>query len=291
MRTRFSFLLPHPTMSRRENSPMFSKRLPFAAALCLFIFAVNLRAQPVKVHFQEGVTHGFLVLRDPHGKIIATGDMLQWAIRDKHFYSQLIFHFYDGSLYSDTVIYEEHGTFKLISDHLVEKGPSFKVQSEQWLDIPKREFKARTVDEHGKSKYVEKHKMKLPDDVMNGLIYLVVKNIEPTAKSTSVSMIVGSPTPRTVKLIITPRAQGTFLIGSSKRKMLHYVIHIDITGVAGVVAPIIGKQPPDEQMWIAAGEVPTFVKETGELYNGGPMWTIELAGPHWDEGVTADNKR
>ena len=40
---------------------------------------------------------------------------------------------------------------------------------------------------------------------------------------------------------------------------------------------------------VAAGEVPTFLKERGELYNGGPIWTIELAGPHWDEGVTADN--
>ena len=278
-------------MSKVQKPSTCRKWIPVIAAFCLLISAAGSQAQPVKVRFQEGVTHGFLVVRDPHGKIIGTGDMLQWSIRDKKFYSQLIFHFYDGSLYSDTTIYEERGTFKLISDHLVEKGPSFKEQSEQWLDIPKREFKARTVDEHGKSKYVEKHKMKLPDDVMNGLIYLVVKNIEPTAKSTTVSMIVGSPTPRVVKLIITPRAQGTFLIGGSKRKMLHYVIHIDITGVAGVVAPLIGKQPPDEQMWIAAGEVPTFVKEKGELYNGGPMWTIELAGPHWDEGVTTDNSR
>jgi len=266
-----------------------TKWAPVAAAFCLLISSANLSTQPVHVHFQEGVTHGFLVLREPHGKVIATGDMLQRATNDKHFYSQLIFHFYDGSLYSETTTFEEHGTFKLISDHLVEKGPSFREQSEQWIDVPKREFKARTVDEHGKSKYVEKHKMKLPDDVINGLVYLVIKNIEPTAKSTSVSMIVGSPKPRTVKLIITPRSEGTFLVGESKRKMLHYVIHIDITGVAGVVAPLIGKQPPDEQIWIASGEVPTFLKERGELYNGGPIWTIELAGPHWDEGVTADH--
>lgn len=275
-------------MSKLHRPFGYVKWLAATTAFCLIVCAAQLRAQPVHVRFQEGVTHGFLVLREPHGKIIASGDMLQRATNDKHFYSQLIFHFYDGSLYSETTTFEEHGTFKLISDHLVEKGPSFKEQSEQWIDVPKREFKARTVDEHGKSKYVEKHKMKLPDDVMNGLAYLVIKNIEPTAKSTTVSMIVGSPTPRTVKLIITPRAQGTFLVGESKRKMLHYVIHIDITGVAGVVAPLIGKQPPDEQMWIASGEVPTFLEERGELYNGGPIWTIELAGPHWAEGVTAD---
>lgn len=273
-------------MDKLHRLSACSTWIPVVAAFCL-LTVPSLRAQPVKARFQEGVTHGFLVLHDPHGKIIATGDMLQWCITDSKFYSQLIFHFFDGSLYNETVIYEEHGTFKLISDHLVEKGPSFKVQSEQWLDVPKREFKARNVDEHGKAKYVEKHKMKIPNDVMNGLIYLVIKNIEPTEKSTTVSMIVGTPTPRVVKLVITLRARGTFHIDGSKRKMLHYVIHIDITGVAGVVAPIIGKQPPDEQMWIASGEVPTFLKESGELYDGGPIWTIELAGPHWDEGVTA----
>ncbi len=262
-----------------------------AAALCLLLFAAALHAQPVRVRFHEGVTHGFLLLRDPHGKIIATGDMTQRADGRKRFYAQLIFHFYDGSLYSDTTTYEERRTFKLISDHLVEKGPSFKVQSEQWLDVPKRVFKARTLDEHGKTKYAEKKNMKLPNDVMNGLVYLVVKNIIPTAKSTTVSMVVGSPEPRIVKLVITPRAQGTFLIGESKREELHYVIHIDITGLAGVVAPIIGKQPPDEQMWIAAGEVPTFLQERGELYNGGPIWTVELAGPRWVQPPANDENK
>lgn len=214
-------------------------RCAAVAAACLVLLVSRATAESVRARCQEGVTHGFLVVREPHGKIIATGDMLQRTDgkKEKQFYSQLIFHFYDGSLYSDTTVYEERGTFKLISDHLIEKGPSFKEQSERWIDVRTGEFKARTIDEHGKSKYVQK-KMKYPDDVMNGMVYLVVKNIVPTAKSSTVSMVVGSPTPRTVKLVITPRAHGTFLVGGSKREELHYVIHIDITGVAGVVAPL-----------------------------------------------------
>lgn len=247
----------------------------------------TIAAKAVRARFEEGVTHGFLLLRGQDGKLLATGDMLQTR-HGTLFYSTLVFHFHDGSLYDDETVYRELRTVQLISDHVIEKGPSFKQQSEQWLDVPKREFKARIVDEHGKVKYASKENLKLPNDVMNGLIYVVVKNIAPAAKSTTVSMVEGTPEPRIVKMIITPHGQSTFLVGDSKRKELHYVIHIDITGVAGVVAPLVGKQPPDEQMWLAAGEVPTFLKERGELYNGGPIWTVALAAPHWNEPATSD---
>jgi hypothetical protein len=47
------------------------------------------------------------------------------------------------------------------------------------------------------------------------------------------------------------------------------------------VAPLIGKQPPDIQIWIIGGEAPAFVKEEGILYQGGPIWTIQLTSPVW----------
>jgi hypothetical protein len=257
-------------------------------ACCLLLIPTNILAQPVRVRFHEGVTHGFLVLYAPDGKLLATGDMLQ-VKRGSRFFSQLVFHFHDGSIYEDTTVFLERRTFKLLTDHLIEKGPSFKEQSETWIDVPKGTFKAWSIDEHGKKKEVSK-KIKYPDDVMNGLVYLVVKNIVPTMKSTTVSMVVGTPEPRVVKLDITPQPEDTFYVADSKRTELHYKIHIDITGVAGVVAPLIGKQPPDENMWIAAGEVPTFLKEQGELYNGGPIWTIALAGPRWTESQQESEK-
>jgi len=53
------------------------------------------------------------------------------------------------------------------------------------------------------------------------------------------------------------------------------------TGVAGVVAPIVRKQPPDIHVWILGGEAPAFVKSEGPLYLGGPIWRIELVSPVW----------
>ncbi len=46
-------------------------------------------------------------------------------------------------------------------------------------------------------------------------------------------------------------------------------IKIELGGVTGMVAPLIGKQPPDIQIWIIGGEAPAFVKEEGFLYQGG----------------------
>ena len=70
---------------------------------------------------------------------------------------------------------------------------------------------------------------------------------------------------------------------------MHYVLKVEIGGVAGVLAPIVGKQPPDSHVWIATGEVPVFVRAEQPLYAGGPVWRIELAGPTWPKpsGSTA----
>ena len=54
-------------------------------------------------------------------------------------------------------------------------------------------------------------------------------------------------------------------------------------GVAGMVAPLIGRQPPDIQIWIIGGQAPAFVKEQGPLYQGGLIWTIQLTSPVWPD--------
>ena len=51
--------------------------------------------------------------------------------------------------------------------------------------------------------------------------------------------------------------------------------------VAGVVAPIVGKQPPDMQIWILGGDAPVFVRSETLSYMGGPLWRTELVSPTW----------
>jgi hypothetical protein len=60
---------------------------------------------------------------------------------------------------------------------------------------------------------------------------------------------------------------------------LHFVGHTDMSGLAGVVAKTIGKQSPDVDFWIFDGKAPAFVRFLGPLYEGGSVWSIELATP------------
>lgn len=259
-------------------------RLVAAAAPCallscaLFFRAVPLRAGNIAVRHEEGATHGFLVMRNTAGEPIAYGDMIQ-DTKDGVVNSRLTFRFKDGSLYDDTTLFSEHGVFRVLRDHLIEKGPSFKQPMETWLNASTGEFKALTTDK-GKNKWVSK-KIKIPDDLASGIIYVVLKNIDPNAPSTTVSIVVGTPNPRIVKLRISPHGEQRFHIGDLHRTAIHYVIKFDLGGVTGVVAPIIGKQPANMDVWIAANGIPTFLMSRGELYEGGPIWTIALTTPRW----------
>lgn len=71
---------------------------------------------------------------------------------------------------------------------------------------------------------------------------------------------------------------------------MHYVLKVDVGGVAGVIAPIVGKQPPDSHVWIATGDVPALVRAEQPFYAGGPLWRIELASPTWSKTGPATAK-
>jgi hypothetical protein len=42
-----------------------------------------------------------------------------------------------------------------------------------------------------------------------------------------------------------------------------------------VIAPIVGKAPPDQHVWILTGPAPVFIRQQGPLYEGGPTWRME----------------
>ncbi len=94
-------------------------------------------------------------------------------------------------------------------------------------------------------------------------------------------MIVATPKPRLVKLIITNQGEDNCSIVGVTRKAIHYDIKIDLGGIVGVIAPLIGKAPPDIQLWIIPGHAPTFAREQGPTYPEGPIMTIQLASPTW----------
>ena len=105
--------------------------------------------------------------------------------------------------------------------------------------------------------------------------------MDPTAETT-VSFVAASSKPRIVKWNIAPGPEKTIKIGWTTQKAQHYVVKTKIQGPAGVVAPLVGKQPPDIHVWLVKSEAPTFVEFEGPLSQDNPVWRIELAAPEPD---------
>jgi hypothetical protein len=238
---------------------------------------IPLTAEQVRVRHMEGLMHGFLALRTLDGKRLADGEMTQVAEGDR-VTSRLIFRFKDGSVYDDTTVFSQRGAFRLLSDHLVQHGPSFKQTMETSLDASSGQVTVRYKDQGGEEK-VLKERQAMPSDVANGLLFTLVKHIQPSVPQTTVSLVATTPKPRVVKLEILPEGEKAIASGSTKHKTVCYVVKVKIGGVAGLVAPLLGKQPPDTHVWVLAGDAPAFVKLEGPLYAGGPIWRIELATP------------
>jgi hypothetical protein len=127
----------------------------------------------------------------------------------------------------------------------------------------------QTIDEH----------LKLPEDVANGLLFTLVRHIQPSVPRTVVPQVAMTPKPRLVELEILPQGDERFSSGNMKYTAVHYVVKVKLGGVAGLIAPLLGKNPPDMHIWIKRGETPAFIKFEGPVYNGGPVWRVELAGP------------
>jgi hypothetical protein len=126
-----------------------------------------------------------------------------------------------------------------------------------------------------------------PPDLANGIVPKMLANAGMDRMPRSLSLMAATPTPRMVKLLVSPAGLERFTIGGVARDAMHYVLKVEIGGVAGVLAPIVGKQPPDSHVWIATGEVPVFVRAEQPFYAGGPVWRIELASPTWPKPATA----
>jgi hypothetical protein len=249
-----------------------------AAVACGMVLQLgSLGAEPVTVRYREGVVRGFLALKTLDGTLLADGDLIQVARGDR-VTTRLVFHFKDGSTYDETAVFTQRQRFRLLTDHLVQKGPAFPKPLDVSINAVSGQVVVRYADD-GEQK-VETKRLDLPADLANGVILTLLKNLRPEAPPT-VSMVVATPKPRLVKLAISTAGKDSFSTGSTHRQATHYVLKVEIGGLAGVFAPLLGKQPPDSHVWILDGEAPAFVRSEQPLYMDGPLWRIELVSPVW----------
>ena len=251
----------------------------------LLLSAIAADGEPVGVRFTEGLVHGFLKLSAIDGTPLADGDLLQTA-QGTRVTSRLIFRFKDKSTHAETSVYSQQGQFRLVSYHLSQQGPSFPRTLDMTIDQAGLAT-VRYTDDHGQQK-TESERLKVPAaDLSNGMMLTLLKNVRAGAVPAELSLVVATPKPRVVTLKLESAGEETFSTGGMRRRAIHYVVKVNIGGLAGLVAPIVGKQPPDSHVWILAGDVPTFVKSEQLFYMGAPLWRVELVSPAWPHPQTA----
>lgn len=248
------------------------------------LWTAFLPAQPIAVRQLEGEVRGFLVLRTLNGEIVANGDSMQ-VTHGGVITNRLTFHFKDGSLQDETVVFTQKGHFHVISDHLVQKGPTFKQPVDLSINGNTGQVSVTYSGDKGQQKVDSDH-LDLPPDLANGIVPVVLKNLPPGQQSVTESMVVAAPKPTLVKLVIHAEGEDSFSTGTESHKATRYDIKVDIGGIKGVLAPLVGKQPSDTHVWISTGSCPGFLKSEGPSFEGGPVWRMELVSPTWPEAVT-----
>ena len=188
--------------------------------------------------------------------------------------SRLVFRFQDGSLDDDVTIFTQRRVFRLLSDHHIQHGPSFPSPTDIFIDAVSGE-----ITTHTKEGKIRRDHLDLPADVANGLPPNLLMNFLPSAPETKLSFVAPTEKPRLIHLSIKPEGEARFIIGGTKRMAINYVLHVELGGLTGVIAPLVGKQPGDYHIWILGGASPAFIREEGALYEGGPVWRIEQISP------------
>jgi len=254
-----------------------------AAGLLILLTALlwhrPLAAAPVPVRFAEGSLHGFLVLSTPKEDLIASGDLLQVG-RDGEVKSRLVFHFKDGSVFDETVVFTQRNVFILQSYHLVQRGPVFPEDTEISLERASGKYHVKTkAHKDGREKVID-GTLDLPQDVYNGMVLTVVKNLSGGAGET-VHMVAFTPAPKLIKLEIVPAGKHKVLVGGTEKTAIHYVLKPILGFWLKLFASLLGRMPPDSHAWIVPADVPAFVRFEGPLSMNGPVWRIELTSPRW----------
>jgi hypothetical protein len=206
------------------------------------------------------------------------GDLTQ-TVHGNRLVSRLVFRFNDGSIDDETAVFSQQGHFRLITDRHIQKGPSFPRPTDVSINASTGQVTVRYTDD-GQEK-VETERLDLPPDLTNGMVLNILKNIPPNTTETKVSYVAATPKPRLVKLSIVPHGGDKFSVAGSPCKATLFVLKVELGSITGVIASLIGKQPPDTKVWVVGGRVPAFVKAEQSLYPNGPIWRIEITAPVW----------
>jgi hypothetical protein len=197
----------------------------------------------------------------------------------------MTYRFRDGSFDDETAVFSEQKAFTLISDRHIQRGPMFPHP----LDLTTNatgDSTNRTLDSGGKIKLETSHIDLPPGTTVEGMMCTLMANLDPATQSLRLATLSPTQKPRLFHFAITNEGHGTFRIAGSRQTASIFRLKTDLGGIAGIVAPILDKQPDDILVWVLEGESPAVVRAIGQLSEGGPLVDIQLAGATFPAAAT-----
>jgi hypothetical protein len=247
-------------------------------AMAMLLWAPAPEAAPIAVRLPEGNFRGFLVLRSPDGTVIAHGEQSQRPIGNT-LQSRLQLKFKDGSVFDETFTYTQAKVFRLDRYRLVQQGPSFPTMDVSF-DRKSGQYQARTQAKKGDEEKTASGRLEIPDDVYNGLAGTLLKNLSAGASATA-QMAAFTPKPIMLKMELSTEGDDRVSLGGQIMTAKRHLVKLDVVGLKGVIAPLVGKDPPDLRYWLVAGNVPVFVRFEGAMFLNGPVWRLEMTTVGW----------
>lgn len=233
-------------------------------------------AQPIAARRPQQTMRRAFLMKTPDGKTIATAEETA-QVQGDTVHSRMTFRFRDGSLDDEQSIFTQDKVFHLVSDHHVQKGPSFPTPQNIAVDVP-----AGTVtwhEEKGGRDEAHTARVSLPGDLANGIMPLLVENFPASAQEMQTSWVAVPTHPMVVDISVKPAGDQNMDPDGRTVRAREFVLHPELHGFVSFLAPLVNKVPGDIHIWVTDTARPDFVKLAGPFYQGGPIWTVEPTGP------------
>ncbi|HEY2858465.1 MAG TPA: hypothetical protein VGJ21_08620 [Terracidiphilus sp.] len=217
-----------------------------------------------------------MVARSEDGKTIANVEFSQ-VVQGDQVTMRLTYRFQDGSIDDETTTYRQQGTFQLVRDHYVQKGPFFSKPFDFTVEDATGLATSRTEHKSGKIDVESKH-IDLPYDLANGFVGTLLINVPPNAAPFRVGILAPFGGGRLIQILISPDGEMPFQRAGKTLKATVFRIHPELGGIVGVLAELFGLQPKDVMVWVLEGDEPEVVRIVGQLGGYGPVVSSELEG-------------
>jgi hypothetical protein len=250
------------------------RRSFFVAVFVVMTLSTAVQAEPISVRHIQRPMHRFMVARSEDGKTIADGEFLQAVQRDE-VTMRLTYRFVDGSIDEEETTYTQHGTFRLVRYHHIQKGPFFTKPIDFTVEAATGIVTSRTIDKNGKIHVESKH-MDLPNDLADGFVGTLLLNVPPNTTPFRVWMLAPVGGGRLVQLLISPESEQTVQLAGQNLQATVFRVHPELGGFVRLIARLLGLQPKDVTVWVLEGEEPAVAVVIGQLGGYGPVISSDL---------------